>query len=284
MKEKSHNYFYKITNLVNSKYYYGIHSTNNLDDGYMGGGTALKNAIKKYGKENFIKEIIADYATRKEASDHEKTIVTLELIKLEECYNCRTGGDNEYAQSKKTREKISISRIGKYTGEENHFYGKTHTEESKQKIGAASIRRKHSDETRKKLSEMGVGKRCGEKNPMFGKILSEERKQKISEINKGYKHSDEAKLKISAKNKGLKRNEDQCKRYSEAQKGKKYSMERVEQMRNNNILSKPCLIMGIYYISTSAAGRHLNLPCSTVRCRLKSKRTKFKDWKYVEEV
>ena len=63
--EKKHNYFYKITNLINGKFYYGIHSTNDLDDGYFGSGTALKSAVKKYGIDSFKKEIICDYKTRK---------------------------------------------------------------------------------------------------------------------------------------------------------------------------------------------------------------------------
>jgi hypothetical protein len=54
-KEKTHNYFYKITKLVNGKYYYGIHSTNKLEDGYTGSGNAIKSAIKKYGRKNFTK-------------------------------------------------------------------------------------------------------------------------------------------------------------------------------------------------------------------------------------
>lgn len=148
-KEKLHNYFYKITNLVNEKYYYGIHSTDNLDDRYMGGGDAIRAAIKKHGKENFTKEIIANYQTRKEASDHEKRFVTLELIKLEECYNCRTGGDNEYTFniSDDAKLKMSNSRKGKTatketktklsklrTGDKNNFFGKTHTIQTKLKI------------------------------------------------------------------------------------------------------------------------------------------------------
>ncbi len=87
---------YKITNKVNNKIYIGAHKTSNLEDGYMGSGSAIKNALIKYGKDNFKKEII-DYC---ENSDKmylvEKKLVTKEFIKLPTNYNLKEGGDGGF--------------------------------------------------------------------------------------------------------------------------------------------------------------------------------------------
>lgn len=49
---------YKTTNLINGKWYIGKHTKGNPD--YLGSGVALLRAIKKYGKENFSREILAE--------------------------------------------------------------------------------------------------------------------------------------------------------------------------------------------------------------------------------
>lgn len=90
---KKYNYFYKITNNLNNHFYYGIHSTDNLEDGYMGSGTRLNYAYKKYGIENFTKEILKFFDTRKECAEYEDEMVTEELIHSKECYNVVGGGD-----------------------------------------------------------------------------------------------------------------------------------------------------------------------------------------------
>lgn len=92
MKKHRFNYFYKITNNINGHYYYGIHSTNDLNDGYMGSGTRLHWAYKKYGKENFTKEILKFFETYEDACEYENIIVNEILVKDDSCYNIKLGG------------------------------------------------------------------------------------------------------------------------------------------------------------------------------------------------
>ena len=88
-------YFYKITNLNNGKYYYGVHSTTDLYDGYSGSGILLKTAYKKYGIENFTKNIIKFFDDRKSLLEYEKYIVNEELVNSEDCYNLTIGGKGD---------------------------------------------------------------------------------------------------------------------------------------------------------------------------------------------
>jgi len=83
---------YKITNNINNKYYIGRHSTNNIDDGYFGSGIGIVNAIKKYGKENFTKEILEETNTSDELWKRESEIVNLDVVKDKMSYNQSVGG------------------------------------------------------------------------------------------------------------------------------------------------------------------------------------------------
>ena len=97
IKTKYH-YFYKITNRINNHFYYGVHNTNNLDDGYMGSGKRLHIAYKKYGIENFEKEILKFFDSKEEAFEYESEIVTEELVNDNNCYNLCTGGKSGYSE------------------------------------------------------------------------------------------------------------------------------------------------------------------------------------------
>lgn len=80
---------YKITNLINQKYYIGKHKTNNIYDEYMGSGILIQKAIKKYGKEHFKKEVLFVFNTEEEANIKEKEIIN---YKDSMCYNMNIGG------------------------------------------------------------------------------------------------------------------------------------------------------------------------------------------------
>lgn len=86
----------------------------------------------------------------------------------------------------------------------NSFRGKSHSEQSKKRIGEKNQGRKWSDDARKRISES----RKGSKNSFFGKIHSQETRAliglKSSERNKGLnnpfygkKHDDESRKKMS---------------------------------------------------------------------------------------
>lgn len=87
-----YHYFYKITNNINNHFYYGVHNTDDLEDGYMGSGTRLHYAYKKYGIENFTKEILKYFDTSEEAFEYEFNTVNEELVRDPNCYNIKCGG------------------------------------------------------------------------------------------------------------------------------------------------------------------------------------------------
>lgn len=89
---RKYNYLYRITNTINGMVYIGVHKTDNLDDGYMGSGTVLKRAQKKYGIENFKKEILEFFDEYINALAKERELVTMEFIESNGNYNIREGG------------------------------------------------------------------------------------------------------------------------------------------------------------------------------------------------
>ncbi|AKU44804.1 homing endonuclease [Klebsiella phage Miro] len=83
---------YKITNTINNKIYVGAHSTEDINDSYMGSGIAIKKAQKKYGMKHFIKEILHVFDTREEMYEKEREIVDIEFINRPDTYNAGIGG------------------------------------------------------------------------------------------------------------------------------------------------------------------------------------------------
>lgn len=83
-------YIYKTVNLVNGHYYIGMH-IGKLSDNYLGSGYLLKQAIKKYGKDNFKKEVLVICENEEELRIWEKKIIDLKITDSD-CYNIAPGG------------------------------------------------------------------------------------------------------------------------------------------------------------------------------------------------
>ena len=62
-KEKKYHFIYKTTNLLTGRYYIGMHSTDNLEDGYLGSGKRLRHSVNKYGKDR-VKALSFDFGQR----------------------------------------------------------------------------------------------------------------------------------------------------------------------------------------------------------------------------
>lgn len=115
--KKKYYFVYKTTNLVNQKFYIGVHATTNINDGYLGSGKRLGDAIKHYGKENFLREILRFFDSYEGALSYEQELVTEDLILREDCYNMTVGGGKPPTMY----------------GEDHPFYGKTR-EDSRQRM------------------------------------------------------------------------------------------------------------------------------------------------------
>ena len=106
---------YETRNLINGKVYRGQHICGvDCQTGckYLGSGTALKRAIKKYGRHNFRRRILA-YATYPSVlNDLEKIYVTDDFVARQDTYNQMTGGGSSGSPSAETRAKNSAALKG----------------------------------------------------------------------------------------------------------------------------------------------------------------------------
>lgn len=153
---------YKTTNIINNKIYIGQDSKNNPK--YLGSGTILNHAIKKYGKENFKKEIL-EYCTDKIDMDKKERywIETLNSRDRKIGYNITKGGDGclgctnkGIIFTKEHRDNISKNHHD-VSGDNNPMFGKNHSNNAKNKIKIANIGRIPSLETRIKMGEKKKG-------------------------------------------------------------------------------------------------------------------------------
>jgi len=148
---------YLTENLINNKYYIGIHKGDVYSDYYYGSGVALKSAISKYGRKNFKVSIISKFDNKELGLYLEKILIGKDVIKDKQCYNIVGGGRRP---KYKTMSEQSILKMLKnrtyYKGEKAPFYGKSHSLISKKKISKSKKGFKHTEVTKNKIKNSTI--------------------------------------------------------------------------------------------------------------------------------
>lgn len=171
---KNYGYIYLTINLINGKKYVGQHIFKNFDKTYKGSGVLLERSFQKYGRENFKLQLIQYCYSQKELDWFES--YWIEKLKTHESnggYNLLFGGGNYGLHSTSSKKLMSE----KAKGENNPFYGKSHTSEHMLKLQKINSSRILSDDEKKYLSRIN----SGENSPSWGKKLTIEQKEHLSE-------------------------------------------------------------------------------------------------------
>lgn len=203
-------FVYLITNIINGKRYVG-QTKQTLAHRWNGHVQKdhcryLYNAIHKYGKQNFIIEVICEVPTLELANEFEIEYIERYRTMFPNGYNITPGGNEPKPLSEEERKKLSERMKGNKFGagispsEQTRKklslanVGKILSEQHKAKIAASHVGITPTDETRKKLSES----RRKHSGPNLGKKMSDEIKHKFRLAKLGKKMSQEARLNMAA--------------------------------------------------------------------------------------
>lgn len=88
---RRYHYIYKITRF-DGMYYIGMHSTDNLEDGYFGSGKRLWYSISAHGRDKHEMEILEFLPCRETLKFREKELVNEECLSDPKCLNLQLGG------------------------------------------------------------------------------------------------------------------------------------------------------------------------------------------------
>ena len=92
MSEKAHNICYQTIHLPTGIQYLGYHSTNDLDDGYIGSGPKFRAFRRGRPRSEFAFHILRDYPTREQARKWEEFAVTRQVVEDPRFMNNQLGG------------------------------------------------------------------------------------------------------------------------------------------------------------------------------------------------
>jgi len=179
-------YVYCVENLINGKVYVGKHSTNNMNDGYMGSGKLLTKAIVKHGIENFRKHILQMFESSEEAFEFESKLVDENFISDENTYNLICGGEFRVCSLSASDagklgaivnlanpefRKRFIERTKRNTPDRNRRLWKEGVYTNKHMLGNKwFVGKRHTDITKEKIGKANSRHQSGEGNSQFGTV------------------------------------------------------------------------------------------------------------------
>jgi len=179
---RKYHYIYKTVNIINSNFYIGLHSTNNINDGYMGSGDRIRSSIRHYGKDNHTFEILEFLDSRDLLLSREREIVNRDLLKNPLCLNIMEGGygflDEEHMKKVSKAGNDAFREKLKDPGYMKNFLLKCNAKGKAENMHRIHIERgfdfgtfrnkKHTTETISKMKESKSGKGLGNENSQFG--------------------------------------------------------------------------------------------------------------------
>jgi group I intron endonuclease len=171
-------FIYITTNLLNGKQYIGDHSCYNpICDNYLGSGIYINKAIKKFGKENFKREILESFNSKEEAFNAQEKYIKLYKTHVSQGgYNISWKGGHQCSKSVSIETRLKMSQIK--TGKKRKPFSEEHKLKLKQKNSHRLIAYNRSKEGREMVSKLFKGKK---------KFFSEEHKINIGKASKGRK-------------------------------------------------------------------------------------------------
>lgn len=231
---------YKTTNLIDGKFYIGKSIKD--DPNYLGSGLKLVRAIKKYGRQNFKKEILERCESVEQLNEREKYWIKATNAQ-KDGYNIALGGNGGDTYTDEMKYALSVSRKNK--PRDPSIFVKM-VETKKKRKAENPDRYKMTEAHKAKMSKVHKGKVIGERQraimreKMKGSKLSEEfiaqqKKDKRGANGSfyGQKHSEETRKKMSEAKKrnptrpmlGKKLSAEHRKKISESGKGRVWSTE-----------------------------------------------------------
>jgi hypothetical protein len=178
-KQKKIHYIYKTTCIITGRYYIGMHSTCNIDDGYMGSGKRLRYSIRKHGVDNHVKEILEFFENRELLVEGEIKAITADMISENNCMNLKVGGTGGFA-NEEHRKKAQSSGGNSYKNKLNtdFEFRESHNKRVGENLKKAHregkfnygyfLGKQHSDEIKQKISDTKKGTGIGETNSQYG--------------------------------------------------------------------------------------------------------------------